>query len=113
MDSVAQILARLRLRQQITPIDSSARRFGAIMQFKTLLCVPSAAVRGCFWRACACVPSRGKFSRASSAGGRRHLRKKIANRIVSVAEDCLSPERTFHGGLLMHFRGSIPWLKWV
>ena len=23
--------------------------------------------------------------------------EKIANRIVSVAEDCLSPERTFHG----------------
>ena len=31
--------------------------------------------------------------------------KIFANRIVSVAEDCLSPERTFHGCSLMHFRG--------
>ena len=42
-------------------------------------------------------PAAGKFSRASSAGGRRHLRSNFVNRIVSVAEDCLSPERTFHG----------------
>ena len=42
-------------------------------------------------------PAVGKFSRASSAGGRRPLQKKLASRIVSVAEDCLSPERTFHG----------------
>ena len=48
-------------------------------------------------------PAVGKFSRASSAGGRRHLQTKFVNRIVSVAEDCLSPERTFHGCLLMHF----------
>ena len=32
------------------------------------------------------------------------------NRIVSVAEDCLSPERTFHGCTLMQFRGSNSWL---
>ncbi len=31
--------------------------------------------------------------------------KIFANWIVSVAEDCLSPERTFHGCSLMHFRG--------
>ena len=42
-------------------------------------------------------PAAGKFSRASSAGGRRHLRSNFVNRILSVAEDCLSPERTFHG----------------
>ena len=29
------------------------------------------------------------------------------NRLVSVAEDCLSPERTFHGCPLMFFRGCI------
>ena len=29
------------------------------------------------------------------------------NQIVSVAEDCLSPERTFHGCLLMQFHGCI------
>ena len=33
--------------------------------------------------------------------------KNFANQIVSVAEDCLSPERTFHGCSLMHFRGCI------
>ena len=32
-------------------------------------------------------------------------KKIFVIRIVSVAEDCLSPERTFHGCLLMHFRG--------
>ena len=42
-------------------------------------------------------PAVGKFSRASSAGGRRHLQLNFVNQIVSVAEDCLSPERTFHG----------------
>ena len=50
-------------------------------------------------------PAAGKFSRASSAGGRRHLQLNFVNQIVSVAEDCLSPERTFHGCSLMHFRG--------
>jgi hypothetical protein len=53
-------------------------------------------------------PAAGKFSRASSAGDRRHLRSNSVNRIVSVAEDCLSPERTFHGCTLMRFRCSIP-----
>jgi hypothetical protein len=48
-------------------------------------------------------PAAGKFSRASSAGGRRHLRSNFVNRIVSVDEDCLSPERTFHGCTLMQF----------
>ena len=33
--------------------------------------------------------------------------KIFANWIVSVAEDCLSPERTFHGCPLMHFRGCV------
>jgi len=42
-------------------------------------------------------PAAGKFSRASSAGGRLNLKQNFTNRIVSVAEDCLSPERTFHG----------------
>ena len=42
-------------------------------------------------------PAVGKFSRASSAGDRRHLQLNFVNQIVSVAEDCLSPERTFHG----------------
>ena len=42
-------------------------------------------------------PAVGKFSRASSAGGRRNLQSKFETWIVSVAEDCLSPERTFHG----------------
>ena len=55
-------------------------------------------------------PAAGKFSRASSAGGRRNLRSNFVNRILSVAEDCLSPERTFHGCTLMQFRCSIPWL---
>jgi hypothetical protein len=55
-------------------------------------------------------PAVGKFSRASSAGGRRHLRSNFVNRIVSVAEDCLSPERTFHGCTLMQFRCSFPLL---
>ena len=32
-------------------------------------------------------------------------KKNFVIRIVSVAEDCLSPERTFHGCSLMHFRG--------
>ncbi len=32
--------------------------------------------------------------------------KNFVNQIVSVAEDCLSPERTFHGCPLMRFRGS-------
>ena len=31
--------------------------------------------------------------------------KIFANWIVSVAEDCVSPERTFHGCSRMHFRG--------
>ena len=53
-------------------------------------------------------PAVGKFSRASSAGGRRRLQKKLASRIVSVAEDCLSPERTFHGCSLMQFRRTTP-----
>ena len=53
-------------------------------------------------RSSVCVPAVGKFSRASSAGGRRHLRLNFVNQIVSVAEDCLSPERTFHGCPLMH-----------
>ena len=44
-------------------------------------------------------PAAGKFSRASSAGGRLNLQKNLASQIVSVAEDCLSPERTFHGCL--------------
>ena len=38
-----------------------------------------------------------KFCRASSAGGRRHLQENFMNRIVSVAEDCLSPAGSFHG----------------
>ena len=42
-------------------------------------------------------PAVEKFCRASSAGGRRHLRKNFANWIVSVAEDCLSPAGSFHG----------------
>ncbi len=46
-------------------------------------------------------PAAGKFSRASSAGGRRNLQLNFVNQIVSVAEDCLSPERTFHGCPLM------------
>ena len=50
-------------------------------------------------------PAVGKFSRASSAGGRLHLQLNFVNQFVSVAEDCLSPERTFHGCPLMHFRG--------
>ena len=33
--------------------------------------------------------------------------KIFANWIVSVAEDCLSPERTFHGCPLLHFRGCV------
>ena len=65
-----------------------------------------------FFRSVAFVcPAVGKFSRASSAGGRLNLQTNSFNRIVSVAEDCLSPERTFHGCPLMHFRGSIPWLN--
>ena len=64
-------------------------------------------------RASACVLSRwkvlsGEFRRRPTA-----LARNFANRIVSVAEDCLSPERTFHGCSLMHFRGSIPWLDSV
>ena len=52
-----------------------------------------------FCRAFACVPSRwkvlsGEFRRRPTA-----LVKKFASWIVSVAEDCLSPERTFHGCL--------------
>ena len=55
-------------------------------------------------RASACVLSRwkvlsGEFRRRPTA-----LARNFANRIVSVAEDCLSPERTFHGCSLMHFR---------
>ena len=60
--------------------------------------LPISEVRLC--SACAnlfACPAVGKFSRASSAGGRRRLQRKLANQIVSVAEDCLSPERTFHG----------------
>ena len=55
-------------------------------------------------------PAVGKFSRASSAGGRRRLLKNFVNWIVSVAEDCLSPERTFHGCPLMHSAAVTPWL---
>ena len=55
-------------------------------------------------------PAVEKFCRASSAGGRRHLQSNFVSRIVSVAEDCLSPERTFLGCTLMEFRGSIPLL---
>ena len=68
---------------------------------------------------CVCLRSQPLESslKASSAGGRRRLQKKLASRIVSVAEDCLSPERTFHGCSLMQFRGrfrgSIPWLDSV
>ncbi len=53
-----------------------------------------ARIRGSNLFAC---PAVGKFSRASSAGDRHHLQTNFANWIVSVAEDCLSPERTFHG----------------
>ena len=54
-----------------------------------------------------CVPSRwkvlsGEFRRRPTA-----LARNFANRIVSVAEDCLSPERTFHGCSLMYFRGYV------
>ena len=62
------------------------------------------------WLESVCVPSCWKVLSASSAGGRRHLRLNFANQIVSVAEDCLSPERTFHGCTLMQFRGSNSWL---
>ena len=57
-------------------------------------------------------PAVGKFSRASSAGDRRHLQLNFVNQIVSVAEDCLSPERTFHGcpQNAARIRGSNPWL---
>ncbi len=60
-------------------------------------------------------PAVGKFSRASSAGGRRNLQSKFETWIVSVAEDCLSPERTFHGCQqnAARFRGSIPWFESV
>ncbi len=50
----------------------------------------------------------GEFRRRPTA-----LAKKLVNRIVSVAEDCLSPERTFHGCSLMYIRGLIPWLDSV
>ena len=61
----------------------------------------------CAWLESVCVSSRwkvlsGEFRRRPTA-----LAKKIVNWIVSVAEDCLSPERTFHGCALMHFRGCI------
>ena len=112
---------------QITPLDSSVRRIGVIMLFKfrgansvahPLACPATAAhqshrstllpvdlaqsrssnsvVRNSVAHSLAC-PAVGKFSRASSAGGRLNLQKKLASQIVSVAEDCLSPERTFHG----------------
>ena len=57
-------------------------------------------------------PAVGKFSRASSAGERRHLQLNFVNQIVSVAEDCLSPERTIHGcpQNAARIRGSNPWL---
>ena len=42
-------------------------------------------------------PAVEKFCRASSAGGRRNLQTNSFNRIVSVAEDCLSPAGSFHG----------------
>jgi len=60
--------------------------------------VPISEARRC--SACAnpfACPAVGKFSRASSAGGRLHLQTNSFYLIVSVAEDCLSPERTFHG----------------
>ena len=49
-------------------------------------------------RTSVCVPSRwkvlsGEFRRRPTA----LANKVFANWIVSVAEDCLSPERTFHG----------------
>ena len=60
--------------------------------------LPISEARRC--SACAnpfACPAVGKFSRASSAGGRLHLQTNSFYLIVSVAEDCLSPERTFHG----------------
>ena len=56
-----------------------------------------------FGRASACVPSRWKVLSAEFRRRPTALVKKLANQIVSVAEDCLSPERTFHGCSLMHF----------
>ncbi len=50
-------------------------------------------------------PAVEKFCRASSAGGRLNLQTNSFNRIVSVAEDCLSPAGSFHGCSLMHCRG--------
>ncbi len=55
-------------------------------------------------------PAVEKFCRASSAGGRLNLQTNSFNRIVSVAEDCLSPAGSFHGCSLLRFRGSSPWL---
>ena len=59
-----------------------------------------------FRRASVCMPSRWKVLSGEFRRRPTSLVKNFANRIVSVAEDCLSPERTFHGCSLMHFRGS-------
>ena len=47
--------------------------------------------------------SLGRVPQAADAS----CNKIFASWIVSVAEDCLSPERTFHGCSHMHFRGCI------
>ncbi len=47
--------------------------------------------------------SLGRVPQAADAS----CNKIFASWIVSVAEDCLSPERTFHGCSLMHSRGCI------
>ena len=46
-------------------------------------------------------PLKSSLGRVPQAP-RLDLQQSFANRIVSVAEDCLSPERTFHGCSLMY-----------
>ena len=60
-----------------------------------------------FRLASACVTSRWKVLSGEFRRRPTLLVKNFANRIVPVAEDCLRPERTFHGCSLMHFRGCI------
>ena len=65
--------------------------------------LPISEARRC--SACAnpfAYPAVEKFCRASSAGGRLNLQTNSFNRILSVAEDCLSPAGSFHGCSLMH-----------
>ncbi len=90
LESVARICLRLQ------PLESSLGRVPQATRRRTRETMfVFAAV--CLARICLRLqPLESSLGRVPQAT-RRRLQINFVNRIVSVAEDCLSPERTFHG----------------